>query len=74
MPTTKIVLRQEMSDSAERSFRHDVTMNLSVLPWDSHDLESPSYINQSATESWMKGDKKRQRDRERDRDGTLVPH
>lgn len=56
-----------MSDSAERSFRHDVTMNLSVLPWDSSDLESPSYINQSATESWLKGDKKRQRKRARQR-------
>lgn len=56
-----------MSDSAERSFRHDVTMNLSVLPWDSSDLESPSNINQSATESWVKGDKKRQRNRARQR-------
>lgn len=62
-----------MSDSAERSFRHDVTMNLSVLPWDRIDLESPSYINQSAMESWVKGDKKRQKKRARQRECTSSP-
>lgn len=62
-----------MSDSAERSFRHDVTMNLLALPWDSSDLESTSYINQTAMESWTKEDKKRQRKRIRQKECTSSP-